>query len=112
VVQTIIEPPLRHHCRVANLRDGNLILITDSPVWATRLRYLLPGLLDNLRQTATWVRIHCIDIKVRLAPDRHEETPRRRPVLSVQAVALLRDVAGKCEDESLTAAFLRIAGRG
>ena len=46
----ILPIECRNHVEVANFRNQNLMLITDSPVWTTRLRQLSPQLLDFIRK--------------------------------------------------------------
>ncbi|NVK21016.1 MAG: DUF721 domain-containing protein [Kangiellaceae bacterium] len=49
-VHQFLPPELAAHCRVVNYNRQTLILGADSPVWATRLRYLSSQLLTDLRQ--------------------------------------------------------------
>ncbi|WP_304985941.1 DUF721 domain-containing protein [Coxiella-like endosymbiont] len=48
------------HCRIMNLSKGTLTLQLESPVWATRVRYLVPHLLEQLAQQNLAIqRIQC-----------------------------------------------------
>ncbi|KAA9129732.1 DUF721 domain-containing protein [Marinihelvus fidelis] len=49
VVRDLLPPSLAPHVRVANVRDGKLILCTPVAAIATRLRMEGPGLLEQLR---------------------------------------------------------------
>lgn len=51
LLHTLIEPTLAEHCQVANMRDNSLILQTDSSVWAMKLRYQFPDILQKLRES-------------------------------------------------------------
>ena len=55
---------LSGHCRLANIRDDLLVVLVDSPAWATRLRMLGPSLLSELQQHAAFRRCRRIDPKV------------------------------------------------
>ena len=46
--RTVIPNELNEHTRVANFREGYLIIECDSAAWATRLRYLLPDIKQKL----------------------------------------------------------------
>lgn len=39
-----LTPPLDNHCLHASLDEGKLTLVTDSPAWASRLRFFCPRL--------------------------------------------------------------------
>lgn len=49
LLQDFLESELKPHSRVANLRDGCLVIQVDNSAWATRLRYALPHLLQQFR---------------------------------------------------------------
>lgn len=65
----ILPIECRNHVEVANIRNQNLMLITDSPVWTTRLRQLSPQILDfirkNTQKTDEIHFIHHIQISTR-----------------------------------------------
>ena len=50
ILHQILPIECRNHVQVANIRQQNLMLITDSPVWTTRLRQLSPQILQFLRE--------------------------------------------------------------
>ena len=50
ILQKVLPIECREHVQVANIRQQNLILITDSPVWTTRLRQLSPTILQFIRE--------------------------------------------------------------
>ena len=53
------------HCKAANIKDNQIVIIADSSAWATRLRYQGPQLLKNLRQIPKFAHINDIHIKIR-----------------------------------------------
>jgi len=50
LLKRFLDPALAAHCKVANIQKSCLILETTSPAWATRLRYQIPDLLNQLRK--------------------------------------------------------------
>jgi len=54
---------MREHVSVANLRGSRLTVHASNASWATRLRYLVPTLLVNLRQLQDFARLE--EIRVR-----------------------------------------------
>lgn len=48
-VRQCLPADLAPHCLSAHLRDQLMVLHTDSPAWATRLRYVAPQLISVLR---------------------------------------------------------------
>ena len=49
-VQTLLSSPLNRHCRIANYRQGILIIEVSSASWLTRFKYEQSQLLSALRQ--------------------------------------------------------------
>jgi hypothetical protein len=47
-LREVLDAPLAEHVQVANLSDRCLVLQTDSPAWATRLRYRSADVLRHL----------------------------------------------------------------
>jgi hypothetical protein len=56
---------LQAECRLANYRDGILIMQANSSIWATRLRMLSPHLLRRLQSLDMFHDLQKIDIKVK-----------------------------------------------
>ena len=108
LVDTLLEPAARDHCRVASLREGVLRLVVTDSQWATRMRYQQKRLIRQLRdftEFATLTKIHCKvqPPLVKKAPPVHKM--RRSSV----AAASLRDTAEQIDDPSLRAALKRLA---
>lgn len=60
-----LPPPLNQHCYVGNLRERTLVVYTDSSLWATRLRYLMPELLHLWQLERAFPSVDKVEIKVR-----------------------------------------------
>lgn len=64
-LQASLPIPLQQHCYIANLRNNTLVVHTDSSLWATRLRYLIPELLYRWQQEKSMPTIDKIEIRIR-----------------------------------------------
>ncbi len=64
----LLPKELQPHCRIAGLQTGRLLLIVDSPVWLTHLRFRVPELLDTLQKEIPWKDVLQIDVKVGIFP--------------------------------------------
>lgn len=104
-----LSPHLLSHCRLANLRGGILVLQADSPVWASRLRYSLPALIEHL-QGHGWPQVK--EARVRVKPPLPPALPGRRAVMSDKTGTLLKTVAAACTDPEMAAAWRRLSRHG
>lgn len=107
-----LPPELASRCEVIEYKTNYLILLTDSPVWAARLRYASAQLQQRLA-AAEALQVH--RIKVRVSPTGRSEPPQKRqaaPRLSAENARLLRQTAQAVGDRKLAAALCRLAGRG
>ena len=50
LLRNILPLECHDHVQVANIRNHSLMLMTDSPVWTTRLRQLSPQILKFIRE--------------------------------------------------------------
>lgn len=44
-----LPPGLASHCRLANVADGRLVYVVDSPIWHARLRLAADALIEQAR---------------------------------------------------------------
>ncbi len=105
-VRQLLPQDLAAHCINAQQRDHVLIVHTDSPVWATRLRYASVQLIGLLQQRYPELRA----IKTRLLPPR--PPPRRRPPAarhSDAAAAIIHDNAQDTKQPQLRDALERLS---
>ncbi len=100
------------HYHVANIHDRTLVIMTDSPVWTTRLRQLGPGILTILQNSG---RKNLLHIRVFSRP---AQSPVAKPPQSVkakpkqispQSSQLLSQTASFIGDDGLRAALLKLA---
>lgn len=108
LVNSVLEPAAREHCRAASYKDGLLrLLVTDSQ-WATRIRYQQKRLIRQLQaysEFATLTKIHC---KVQ-PPLVKNATPVRKMRRSEVAAESLIETSRQIEDPNLRAALERLA---
>ncbi|HEB81937.1 MAG TPA: DUF721 domain-containing protein [Gammaproteobacteria bacterium] len=123
LLQEILPPECRPHVEVANIRQQSLMLITDSPVWTTRLRQLSPKILafirDNIPDTQG---IHHVQISTRypaaktavaVTPDKkrmqNASTEKTQPAISQKTARLLSQSADSIQHHALKNALLKLA---
>ena len=96
-----LDTPLKAHCRVAAAGPGRLVLEADSPVWAQRLRFLLPDLGTHFGREVT----------IRIAPAELSTAPisASRTQVSREAAAALNDLAAVMDNDALKEVLQRIA---
>ena len=113
IVQQKLDPQLKKHCRVANLREGILILSTPSPAFGNLLRFEKISLLTSLRTDPSLCHLKAIEIKVQppthalLMPERPKHT--RIPTLSKVSAEFINNTALTIHSSSLRTALLRLS---
>lgn len=70
----VVDPALADRFQVANIREGRLILIAPSAVWATRLRLHSAKFVELLRRAGL---TDLEEIEVRVAPLAEHPVPAR-----------------------------------
>lgn len=105
-----LDDALAQHTRVANYREGCLIIEVDSSVWATRLRFLIPELLKSLRRLKEFHTLQSIEWYVNATVSLAKYSPLRQPpVLSAQNASLLHETAAEISSEALKRALQKLA---
>ena len=111
VVHKLLPAPLNDHCRVLTIRDKQLVLAADSPVWAARLRFHTHQLLQQLSRHHA-VKLSTVRVRVR-PPDRQavpEKLQSPRGLVASSSTAL-KQTAQAISDPELKTALLRLASR-
>jgi len=60
----MVDAPLNQHIFVSNIRDNTLVIGTDSAVWHTRIKYLAPMILDQMRSKQGLEKLQRIEFRV------------------------------------------------
>lgn len=96
------------HLNVVGIRENQLILLTDSPVWQTRLRMFSQTILEALHQHTG---ITLTRVKIKLAPAQRiiePDTPPKR-TLSEDSAKMIKQTASCISDPALRQAMLRLS---
>ena len=125
LLHQILPIECRGHVEVANIRNQNLMLITDSPVWTTKLRQLSPQILQFVRENSPNTDtssdksqiIHHVQISTRYNPAgdqqyNKQEQKKPAPTMSQKAAQMLAQSANSINSEKLKASLQRIARNG
>jgi hypothetical protein len=102
-----LPDPLRHQCRLADIRAGRLVFLASSSVWAAKLRLHQVALLADARKISG-IQIEKFAVKVAPLPSLSPEQTRRKP-LSHAAAEHLKAAARSVADPELRAVYLRLA---
>ncbi|PRB84423.1 DUF721 domain-containing protein [Pseudomonas sp. MYb185] len=108
LLDSVLEPAAREHCRAASYRDGLLRLLVSDSQWATRIRYQQKRLIRQLQaytEFATLTKIHC---KVQ-PPLVKKAPPVRKMKRSNVAAESLTETAEQIRDPNLRSALERLA---
>ena len=108
---SFLAPPLNEHCTIANYTNGTLLLHTDAPAWASRIRYNSPGILRFLQNECSLAALRTIRIKVMPIPIQHAQLPDKSWKLDVHTASLIRQAAATISDESLRHSLEKICER-
>ena len=106
---SFLESPLDSHCKVANYSNDTIILLSDSPGWAAKLRYCTPAILNYLRTECQLSSLKTIRIKVNPPTSLKHSTQTRRLSLSPSSADFISQVANNMTDENLRFSLLKIA---
>jgi len=104
-VRQCLPADLSQHCLSARLREDTLVLHTDSPAWATRLRYLAPQLTSVLVPEYPALR----EVKIRLiVADTVHPRPGSGAKHSDRAAQIIHSSADHANSEALKLALHRL----
>jgi hypothetical protein len=111
-IKGVLPPPLDKHCLHAVLEGSVLTLLTDSPVWSSRLRFFAPELERGLPRHYGAIT----GCRIRVQPPASSPPPapesRTRPRLSPQAAIHLMEAAAGTDDQEIASALRRLAQAG
>lgn len=110
-----LPPETDGHYYVANIKDRTLVIMTDSPVWTTRIRQLGPRVLTIVQKSG---RKNLLHIRVFCRPAQSAPVEPEKPVtppprqISQQSRQLLRQTASFIQDDGLRDALQNLARHG
>ncbi|MCB1803180.1 MAG: DUF721 domain-containing protein [Gammaproteobacteria bacterium] len=101
-IRRLLPADLATHCVAARINDGRLVIHTDSPVWASRLRFMSTELRSLLQNETQALR----EIKIRLLPASQGRIRQHTPATrSDTAAAIVKGAAGDISDPQLREAL-------
>lgn len=102
-------PDLAAHSRIANFREGCLVIEIDNASWATRLRYVIPDLIKKLVKHTPLKTLK--EIKWYIQPMSHtiSQASQLVPVLSAHSAQLLKNTALSIRMKELQEALIRLS---
>ncbi len=122
LLHQILPVECHDHVAVANIRDQNLMLIADSPVWTTRLRQLSPQILQFIRANTTGNEanradiIHHVQISTRYHAadsDKQQQASNKKDPnklqISTKTASMLSQSADSIDYQPLKSALLKLA---
>lgn len=99
---------LRTHAMITKMSAKSWIIQTDSSAWATRLRYVLPNLQqqlrDHLKQEVPPLTVH-----IRPGNTVHTANEMHRPEITAETARLLKGTAQDLGNSRLGEALLRLS---
>ena len=104
-----LTPPLDQHVAVAAVRERDLVVVCDSPAWASRLRYQSPQILNHMKAALGNPDLTRLELLVRPAESLPTRDDPRRPSLSRRSGEGMRSVASTLEPGPLRDTLLRLA---
>lgn len=111
-IRARLLPPLDAHCLFATLEEGQLTLITDSPAWASRLRFQVPELMADLGSLEGEIAACRVRIQPQTVARRGPEVERQRARISPATASLIRQAGEVQGDTELGRALRRLAQAG
>jgi len=111
-LRALLPQDLASECRVANVRDQVLTVHINNAAWATRFRFLIPGLLESLVRLADFTAVN--DIRLKVVPavaDAISEAQSAYTIRPPDRVPLL-ELANGTDDAGLRETILRLAAHG
>jgi len=107
-----LPPECDGHYQAAAIHDSTFVIVTDSPVWTTRLRQLGPQIL-LLLENKTTKKIQHVRVITRHGPTvSNHKPPVVKRELSQQASQHIAQTAEYINDKSLKDALIKISKHG
>jgi len=105
-IRRLLPGELAAHCVAARLHGQRLVLHADSPVWASRLRFMSAELLSLLENRGRSLR----EVNIKLLPNRGRRTKRPVPASRSQTAGdIVAESAQHVESTALRQALQRLS---
>ncbi len=111
-IQQKLPSILSGACRIANLRQGTLFLVVDSPALSHQFRFLEAELLTVLQEQSEFIAIKSIQVLVQPQEEPKQTTILYPPTVSAQSAKTLQVAAETIDHNPLKKALLRLSEHG
>lgn len=108
-LHSFLGSPLNKHCILANYTNNIFTLHADSSIWASKLRYCIPDILEFMQHECHFDTLKTIRIKVKPTTFKTVKIPPRRLTLSTKSSKFIKDIATSMTDHELRASLLKLA---
>ena len=107
----LLPSPLAMHCRLAKINKSSLVIVVDSAIWSSRLRYSIPDLLAKLKHHSHFfIPVKKIEIKVNPKFHSMQKGTAHKPIrISSKASKCLQDTANSIENDKIKKTLLKLA---
>jgi hypothetical protein len=109
ILRACLPQNCQQHVSVAGMRDQQLILITDSPVWVSRLRMYTQHMLEMLSQHS---HVRVSQIRIKQSPPRmpkKKPEPKKLRRLSDNTSTMIAQTAESIADPELQQALYKLS---
>lgn len=107
-IKSALPEDCQAHIEVGGIRDNQLVILTDSAVWQTRLRMYSQSMLESVHRHTD---IHLSRLIIKLSPPRRarpqESQPRR--LLTQKSADIIEKTAQSINDPELRKALEKLA---
>ena len=103
-----LPPHLHSHVRLATLSADTWVIHAESAAWATRLRYILPSLQQQLSEHLGY-QVPKLTMRIQPLGNADSKIPTRRVQVTEKSADVLEGAAEGVDDEQLGAALMRLA---
>ena len=110
IFNSFVSAALIKHCIVANYKKETLVLLTDSASWSTKIRFMTPELLKQLKTTEPFTDIKKIKCKVRPKENEIAHVKKQNPItISAENARSIKTMANTIKDDRLRESLLKLA---
>ncbi len=110
IFNSFVDDALAKHCIVANYKKETLVLLTDSASWSTKIRFMEPTLLNQLKTNKIFAGIKKIKCKVRPKENEISYTKKHKLiVISDKNASMIKATAKTIKNKRLRESLMRLA---
>ena len=108
-VKAALPEKLAKHCISTQIQASTLVVFTDSPVWASKLRFLSPQVLSQLRSQHPGLSNLAVKLSITQRASPLPEKKRRLAQKSDVAASIVGDSAAGTLNSALRSALERLS---